>query len=60
MQHVFELVGKERTVQLFGIKLVGVNGDNAKKLLITISDRISYRAAHEITPALSGIVTEPA
>jgi small-conductance mechanosensitive channel len=34
--NVFQIVGKEHVVQLFGIRLVGVNGDNAKKLAITI------------------------
>ena len=34
---IFQLVGPNNAVQLFGIKLVGVNADNAGKLLFTIA-----------------------
>jgi hypothetical protein len=33
---IFELVGPNKAVQLFGVKLVGVNADNAGKLLFTV------------------------
>jgi small-conductance mechanosensitive channel len=34
---IVELVGPNRAVQLFGVKLVGVNADNASKLLFTFA-----------------------
>jgi len=33
---VFQLVGPNQVVQLFGVKLVGVNAENAKKLLFSV------------------------
>jgi small-conductance mechanosensitive channel len=33
---IFQLVGPNQVVQLFGVKLVGVNADNAKKLLFSV------------------------
>jgi small-conductance mechanosensitive channel len=33
---IFDLVGPNKAVQLFGVKLVGVNADNAGKLLFTL------------------------
>lgn len=36
MSGVVEIVGKSHTVQLFGIPLIGVSGENAKKLLFTV------------------------
>ncbi len=36
MSNVFQLVGPHQVVQIFGVKLVGVNGDNARKLLFSI------------------------
>jgi small-conductance mechanosensitive channel len=35
MSDVLELVGPQRAVQLFGVRLMGVNADNGKKLLFT-------------------------
>ena len=35
MGNVIELVGPQRVVQLFGVRLVGVNAENAKKLLFS-------------------------
>src|SRR5947209_2367346 len=36
MDGFFQLVGPQRTVQLFGIRLVGVNAENGKKLLFSV------------------------
>ena len=36
MSHVITLVGPTRAVQLFGVKLVGVNAENGHKLLFSI------------------------
>ncbi len=36
MRHAIELVGPQHAVQLFGVKLVGVNSENGKKLLFSI------------------------
>ena len=36
MSHVLTLVGPTRAVQLFGVKLVGVNAENGHKLLFSI------------------------
>jgi small-conductance mechanosensitive channel len=36
MGNVFQLVGPHQVVQLFGVKLVGVNAENGKKLLFSI------------------------
>jgi len=36
MQGLFQLVGDSRTVQVFGIRLVGVNAENGKKLLVSL------------------------
>jgi hypothetical protein len=33
---IFELVGPNRAVQIFGIKLVGINAENVKKLLFSL------------------------
>jgi small-conductance mechanosensitive channel len=33
---MFELVGSHRAVQIFGVKLVGVNAENGKKLLFSV------------------------
>ncbi|HJT61660.1 MAG TPA: mechanosensitive ion channel domain-containing protein [Burkholderiales bacterium] len=37
MERILALVGPERAVELLGIRLVGVNADTAKKLLITLA-----------------------
>jgi small-conductance mechanosensitive channel len=37
MNRVLQFVGPNAAVQLFGVKLVGVNGENGKKLLFTIA-----------------------
>ena len=37
MNRVVQFVGPNRAVQLFGVKLVGVNGENGKKVLFTIA-----------------------
>jgi small-conductance mechanosensitive channel len=36
MGNIFQLVGPHQVVQLFGVKLVGVNAENGKKLLFSI------------------------
>ncbi|HTU46590.1 MAG TPA: mechanosensitive ion channel domain-containing protein [Bryobacteraceae bacterium] len=36
MGNVFQLVGPHQVVQLFGVKLVGVNAENGKKLLFSL------------------------
>ncbi len=36
MNDVFQLVGPHQVVQLFGVKLVGVNAENGKKLLFSL------------------------
>ncbi len=36
MGNVIQLVGPQRVVQLFGVKLVGVNAENGKKLLFSL------------------------
>jgi hypothetical protein len=36
MNRVVQFVGPNGAVQLFGVKLVGVNGESGKKLLFTI------------------------
>lgn len=36
MSDVFQLVGPHEVVQIFGVKLVGVNAENAKKLLFSL------------------------
>src|SRR3954454_17152846 len=36
MDGFFQLVGPQRTVQFFGIRLVGVNAENGKKLLFSV------------------------
>ena len=36
MGNVIQLVGPDQVVQLFGVKLVGVNAENAKKLLFSM------------------------
>src|SRR5579863_1014290 len=36
MGNIFQLVGPHQMVQLFGVKLVGVNAENGKKLLFSI------------------------
>src|SRR4051795_13212040 len=33
---ILELVGPNRSVQIFGVKLVGVNAENGKKLLFSV------------------------
>jgi len=37
MSHVLQFVGPEGAVQIFGVKLVGLNGENGKKLLFTLA-----------------------
>jgi small-conductance mechanosensitive channel len=37
MQGIFQIVGAQRTVQVFGIRLVGVNAENGKKLVLTLA-----------------------
>jgi small-conductance mechanosensitive channel len=37
MQGIVQVVGPEYTLQLYGIKLVGVSAENAKKLLLTVT-----------------------
>src|SRR5512147_1166169 len=36
MHHVFDIVGPNRAVSIFGVKLVGFTAENGKKLLLTI------------------------
>ncbi|MEJ7636781.1 MAG: hypothetical protein WKF75_02030 [Singulisphaera sp.] len=36
MDNVFRLVGPNRAVEILGVKLVGVNAENGKKLLFTL------------------------
>ena len=36
MDNVFRLVGPSRAVEILGVKLVGVNAENGKKLLFTL------------------------
>jgi small-conductance mechanosensitive channel len=36
MESFFQVVGPQRTLQLFGIRLVGVNAENGKKLVLTL------------------------
>jgi small-conductance mechanosensitive channel len=36
MGNIFQLVGPHHVVQLFGVKLVGVNAENGKKLLFSV------------------------
>ncbi len=36
MGNIVQLVGPDQVVQLFGVKLVGVNAENAKKLLFSV------------------------
>jgi hypothetical protein len=33
---ILELVGPNRAIQIFGVKLVGVNAENGKKLLFSV------------------------
>lgn len=35
MENIVQLVGPHRTVQLFGVQLVGLTAENGKKLLIS-------------------------
>ena len=37
MSRVLQFVGPNGAVQLFGVKLVGVNAENGKKLLFTLA-----------------------
>src|SRR3954451_22590989 len=37
MQGLFQLVGENQTVQVFGIRLVGVNAENGRKLVLSIA-----------------------
>lgn len=36
MEHLVQLVGPQRAVEFLGIRLVGINAENGKKLLLTI------------------------
>ncbi|WDT76381.1 MAG: hypothetical protein MPW16_04025 [Candidatus Manganitrophus sp.] len=36
MENFIRLVGPNRAVEIFGVKLVGVNAENAKKLLFSL------------------------
>src|SRR5690349_15124498 len=36
MNPIFQIVGREHTVQIFGIRLLGVNAENGRKLLFSI------------------------
>ena len=36
MEEMIRLVGPERAVELFGVRLVGLNAENGKKLLFTL------------------------
>jgi small-conductance mechanosensitive channel len=36
VNHFFQLVGPHRAVQILGVKLVGVNAENGKKLLLSL------------------------
>ena len=36
MEYVLKFVGTNGTVQLFGVKLIGINGENGRKLLLSI------------------------
>ena len=36
MGDIIQLVGPHHVVQIFGVKLVGVNADNGKKLLFSL------------------------
>ena len=36
VQEVFELVGPQRAVQIFGVRLVGVNAETGRKLLLSL------------------------
>ena len=53
MQNAIQIVGDHRTLQLFGIRLVGVNAENAKKLIVTL---VFLFAIYLLTKALNGIL----
>jgi hypothetical protein len=36
VEHVIRFVGPNHALELFGVKLVGANAENAKKLLFTL------------------------
>lgn len=37
MHHIFPLIGPDHTLQIVGVKLLGVNATNGRKLLLTIA-----------------------
>ena len=57
MENVIRFVGPNRALELFGVKLVGFNADNGKKLLFTVAliavmlviSKLLRRLAHGVT-----------
>jgi len=57
MDDLIRLVGPERAVEVFGLRLVGVNADTGKKLLLTLVFLplawLGYRVAYELARRLT-------
>ncbi|MDQ3265799.1 MAG: mechanosensitive ion channel family protein [Myxococcota bacterium] len=54
MDEVFRLVGPNRAVELFGVKLVGANRENAAKLLFTLALVVLLFSAGRLLQAVVG------
>ena len=53
------LVGERRTVEIFGVKLIGVDRFNAKRLLFTLILCVGLFLLSRIIKAIAHVVSEP-
>jgi small-conductance mechanosensitive channel len=53
---ILEFVGPNKAVQLFGVKLVGVNADNGHKLLFTIAFVILLALLSKVLKVLAAVI----
>jgi small-conductance mechanosensitive channel len=58
MAPVFQLVGPKQVVQIFGVKLVGVNAENGKKLLFSIAFILLMYLIAKILRGVAHLVTK--
>ena len=56
MMELVELVGPNQAVQLFGVKLVGMNAENGRKLLFTLGFIVVVWALGRLLKAISARV----
>jgi small-conductance mechanosensitive channel len=60
MDELIRLVGRERAVEVFGVRLVGVNAENGRKLLLTFAFLVTVWLLYLLTLAIARRLTDPA